>query len=1564
MLCTLLPTGAFAANEELTPDSFVEYARRFKGVPYQSPGRSPSGFDCCGLVWYVCNHFGIDIGDGNQNDQINYGVSVPYDKTSYSSVIQNMEKGDLIFFDYYDSGYVNHVAIYTGDGNVINAESGGVLEHTLNQGGWQGRYMWQSICGIRRLQLDYAFPEIVSDTVKIIPNCSNGGCNGFSISFTAKDNVVIQEVYAKVWQYGDDKSSAKRIDGAASKNKDGTYTCNIEVNCRDFGVNNNEGIFYFNTYVSDGYNVKEYWLNEKNDYDSINLFRIIPDESIVATYKVTKDNCPIRCAPYEKFNNTDTKIASLGKGTQVSSVGKYINSFDHDWYKLEDGTWIYSENVRMCLSWSNLKNTVSHYYNKVVFYLNGQMVDSGTTQVKKVAVSVPQTQSMAAVLAASNSAYATYSVSGRNYSSGGGSHTYSYTYNTVYFDANGGSCNYSSRSYVAGSAYGWLPTPSRFGYTFDGWFTAPDGGTQVTGSTVCNANGVTYYAHWTRIILLQGSCGDTMNFVLYYDGELDITGSGEMTSHPWTKDYAERVLLVNLEGEITSIANSAFEGCSNLPNINLPDSIIEINNYAFANTGLTSLVLPQSIETLGNYILARNTGVKEITIPKTVTDISYALANSGIESVIFESGITSIPEYACCNAAKLMNVTIPETVTTIDYAAFSGCSSLENIAIPEAVTVIDSYAFDGTNLTSLTLPKHTVTLGSYILARNTGVKEITIPKTVTDAGSAFANSGIESIVFENGITSIPRYACCNATKLMNVTIPETVTTIDYAAFSGCSSLESIAIPEAVTKIDSYAFERTGLTGFTLSDSVTQFGSSVFKDCEHLESAVWNNVITAIPYSTFYGCTNLGEFSIPEQITEIQDSAFSNCDALKELIIPANVKSLGGSAFYDCDSLETVTIPDSAASIGDRAFYDCDALETITIPNSVTSIGSNIFAYCDKLKNVSLGTGITTIPEKAFFECPALESISLPYRVTAINSKAFGNCTALKEATILRNVTSIAKDAFSYPNILTVYGVAGTFAETYANDIGSKFVAIDKPATSVTLNKTELTVNKGASYQLIADIQPGDFTDTTAWKTGNSSVVTVSDNGLIKAVGIGEATVSFVAGNVRATCKVTVIQPVTGISLNKTSLSLDAGDTYTLTATVSPSNAANKSIVWSSSDESIASVDRNGVVTALKKGTATITAKAQDGSNVSRSCTVTVNSNLFVANSVEELQSSHPHAASCNDVWQYSEKGAEKLNVTFSTDTSVEEGSDYIYIFNADGSQLGKYTGAELAGKTVTVTGDTVKIKLVSDSTYCEYGFRVTDVTAGEAPHSHSYAAAVTAPTCTEKGYTTYACECGESYVADYVDALGHNYVDGKCTHCGADDPDYKPVLNEGKLVVSDTRAKAGEEVTVSVSIEDNPGVMVMALGIDYDKTKLELVGFEDGIMTGWKVATNAVWIGADDVTADGVILKLKFKVLEDVEDGDIQVSLLFSEGDIANHDEEIIMPGVSNGIITVYSHVPGDVTGDGKVNALDLVRLQRYLSGEAVEIGGSCDITGDGKINALDLVRLQRYLSGEDVAVY
>ena len=302
------------------------------------------------------------------------------------------------------------------------------------------------------------------------------------------------------------------------------------------------------------------------------------------------------------------------------------------------------------------------------------------------------------------------------------------------------------------------------------------------------------------------------------------------------------------------------------------------------------------------------------------------------------------------------------------------------------------------------------------------------------------------------------------------------------------------------------------------------------------------------------------------------------------------------------------------------------------------------------------------------------------------------------------------------------------------------------------------------------------------------MVTVSDTGLVKAVGVGTATIKVSVGKASASCKVTVLQPVTSISLNRSSLKMEAMDTFQLQATVYPSNAADRRIRWTSSDSSVATVDESGLVTALKKGTATITSAAMDGSGVMRNCTVTVSNTAYICTSPERMESQHNYPDGCTDIWLYTNSGAQKLYVTFDERTYMEDGFDYLYIYDGNGQQNGKYTGTELAGATITVPGNTVKLQMSSDDSGNEWGFKVIDIrTESSAP--------------TVK--PSYVGASGKPYIYwSAVDGANRYYVYRSTTKDGT----YSFLGSTANLNYTDSKADAGTTYYYKVKAVSADGV--------------------------------------------------------------------------------------------------------------------------------------------------------------
>ena len=296
---------------------------------------------------------------------------------------------------------------------------------------------------------------------------------------------------------------------------------------------------------------------------------------------------------------------------------------------------------------------------------------------------------------------------------------------------------------------------------------------------------------------------------------------------------------------VTNIGGSAFEGCSGLTSITIPNSVTSIWDDAFRDcSGLTSVTIPNSVTSIGDRAFGGCSGLTSVTIPNSVTSIGDC-AFSGC------SGLTS--------------VTIPNSVTSIGWSAFSGCSGLTSVTIGNSVTSIGYWAFNGTAWYN-NQPDGLVYAGK-VAYKYKG----TMPSNT-------------SIVIEEGTLGIAGGAFSGCSGLTSVTIPNSVTSIGYEAFYNCSGLTSITIPNSVTSIGEETFYGcSGLMSFTIPNSVTSIGDYAFLRCSGLTSITIPNSVTSIGYRAFYGCSSMTSITIPNSVTSIGGGAFSGCDNLTSVI---------------------------------------------------------------------------------------------------------------------------------------------------------------------------------------------------------------------------------------------------------------------------------------------------------------------------------------------------------------------------------------------------------------------------------------------------------------------------------------------------------------------------------------------------------------------------------------------------------------------------------------------------------------------------------------------------------
>ena len=834
-----------------------------------------------------------------------------------------------------------------------------------------------------------------------------------------------------------------------------------------------------------------------------------------------------------------------------------------------------------------------------------------------------------------------------------------------------------------------------------------DTGIQVYDCNSNNDNKVhTKSITWDRLATRYGSSATYANGISIYEADnySEIYGDGDSVFFDDTANFT-----INEEGCITKYTGSQRV-------VMIPDTIGDI-----------------TVTGIGENVFKNNARMVTVSIPDTVTYIGSSAFEgcTNLVGVTIPDGVTNVNSYTFYKCSNLKDVSFGENVTIIGNSAFSNCGSLESIEIPDSVTEIGTDAFANCeSLANVKLSKNLMKLGSNAYDNCEKLEEIEIPKSLQEADKTpyYSNSrgpfgkckNLRNVTFEKGTTRIAQNLFADCTGLEEIVIPETVTSINYNAFLNCSNLKSVTIGENVTTIGNSAFSNcSSLESIEIPDSMIEIEAQVFMNCSSMTEAYIADSVTSMGDSTFSGCVKLEKVHIPNCRINIMSNMFYNCNSLKEINLPDTLETIQQSAFYNCDSLTEMVLPGKVKEIGNSAFYDCDGLTKLVIPDSVTSIGNNAFNSCELLADVSLGTGLTAIPESCFANCPSIKEIVLPYRMKTLAAKAFNACTALTDVTIPRSVTTIGSQVFSYPAKMTIYGIAGTYAQTYADENSIQFVNKEVNATAASLDKKELTLNKGAVSRLVLSVTPSDFTDQVSWKSADQGIATIEEDGTLRALAIGTTTIKVIVGNVEAACKVTVVQPVTSVSISGNyKISMEGGDTLQLTAAAYPQNAFNKELKWESADPSVATVTKTGEVKALKKGSTRITATAMDGSGCNDYVDITVTNNVVYAQTVEEMQSPHPYEVNSSDKWIYTLKGATKTYITFDDKTEVEEDFDYIYVFDKNKKQTGKYTGKELAGKTIMVEGDTVILQLVADDAGVAYGFgvsRISDTGSAQNP---------------------------------------------------------------------------------------------------------------------------------------------------------------------------------------------------------------------------------------------------------
>ena len=557
------------------------------------------------------------------------------------------------------------------------------------------------------------------------------------------------------------------------------------------------------------------------------------------------------------------------------------------------------------------------------------------------------------------------------------------------------------------------------------------------------------------------------------------------------------------DGIGNTVTDGAFNCCSSLKRFEIPASVSVIGAGTFYQcTALEELVIPENTSLTritgyvyrDEYVLGAKTqtagivegcyALKTLRIPAKVRTINnYAFANCGIETVIFEEGslCQKIGDAVFANCVNLKNINIPESVKTLGNCVFVNCMSLESLDLSQFTSVGRTLISGCSSLKSIVLPNYMTELSDSYLEDCASLEYCILPAKLTKIGDeAFRG-------------------CSNLKK---IDFPESLTTIMYNAFENCKSLSSIRIPSNVTEITSYAFKNCqNLKTFSLSDNENiTIGYGCFADCKNLETIrlnakkielgplfLQNTAVSKITISSitesltgaYYlnsgrgtwtgSLVNEFEFESPSHLTSVGNNAFAGAQ-ITSLVLPETVTELYGGIFYGCTALFDWEIPSHVKKlasgsvfigssiiepkiskdahleyIGDDAFYGISGLTDIDI-SEATYMGEYVFCGCADLQKVKLPANLTKLPKQTFTNCPLLETVELPESVTEIGFRAFWGCNSLSSVNT-SNVKTIGGEAFEDCGLLTSVDCSS------ANTIGGRAFANCSSLESVKLLKS-------------------------------------------------------------------------------------------------------------------------------------------------------------------------------------------------------------------------------------------------------------------------------------------------------------------------------------------------------------------------------------------------------------------------------------------------------------------------------------------------------------------------------
>lgn len=666
---------------------------------------------------------------------------------------------------------------------------------------------------------------------------------------------------------------------------------------------------------------------------------------------------------------------------------------------------------------------------------------------------------------------------------------------------------------------------------------------------------------------------------------------------------------------------------------------------------------------------------------------------------------------------------------------------------------------------------------------------------------------------------------------------------------------------------------------------------------------------------YNGFTYYTRFNEENNRTEAVITGYKGID--NDLVIPdsidnAVVTSIGVKAFAESNQFESITIPDSIGSIGEDAFWECNGLKKVYVSSiedwckiKFEDISSNPIVYAREIyidgelaTDITIPKGITKICDYAFVGCDTITNVVIPNSVISIGNSAFFDCSNLKNISIPNSVISIGDSAFYH-----CYNLKNI-------SIPNSVVNIGAGAFSGCSNLEEVEIPDGIKF----------IKDSTFAFCENLTTIIIPQS--VKEIG----NLAFYRDSSNYLSNVLF----KGSKSQWDSIHISGGYTDFFNSVI---------------HYDVKFVEKKAP-TCVEKGYDLYScSECSDGVKIN--CTDPLGHNV-VSGICERcgkpeddcFESAHPYNNDSDESWTIYKKNATRIAVVFSNSTETEANYDYIYLYDKNGEEIGKYSGTELADKKITVLGDTVKIRLVSDGLDTLYGFSLSDIVPyyDECLHSSTRLENEMSPTCVEEGYTgDLICNNCEAFLkkGDIIPATGnHEYIDGVCKICGAISLENFPSISGNEtqnVIIEDTDVSKYFKFTPSQS-----GSLTF-----YSTGSCDPFGrLLDSDMT--ELAYN------DDNGEDR-----NFRISYNV---NARETYVLQIGAFISSDEAF---NVTFNFEPNKETLLGDVNGDGEITVVDATILQKYIVGQTTlddETLNVADVNKDGAVTVVDATLIQKFV--------